>query len=192
MPNKIKYPVVAGRKECGTCHLWKSTIEYDKARRHYVSSCKPCRKIYAAEYRARPENKQRSKKYHKAYMADPENRAKSNAYGRQRNKRQDVKDRRNLNRRKWSAGEKRKAVAYKGGGCQICSYNKCLAALDFHHPDPSLKEGYKIGALRAHWTFEKNKPELDKCICVCVRCHREIHAGLHPEFLVNGKNLSGM
>jgi hypothetical protein len=27
-------------------------------------------------------------------------------------------------------------------------------------------------------SVEKNKKELDKCILVCVRCHREIHAGV--------------
>jgi hypothetical protein len=60
----------------------------------------------------------------------------------------------------------------------LCGYSRCLAAMDFHHPDPSQKEGYGTGALKSHWSFEKNKKELDKCVLVCVRCHREIHAGV--------------
>ena len=60
----------------------------------------------------------------------------------------------------------------------ICGYSKCTAALDFHHVEPSLKDGYGAGALRAHWTFEKNKTELDKCVLLCVRCHRELHSGV--------------
>lgn len=29
------------------------------------------------------------------------------------------------------------AVAYKGGKCQVCGYNKYVGALEFHHVDPS-------------------------------------------------------
>ena len=28
-------------------------------------------------------------------------------------------------------------VEYKGGKCEICGYNKCYAALEFHHKDPN-------------------------------------------------------
>lgn len=58
------------------------------------------------------------------------------------------------------------------GDCILCGYSKCLAVMDFHHIAPHEKEG-----LKAHWAFEKNKEELDKCVLVCNRCHREIHAG---------------
>lgn len=33
-----------------------------------------------------------------------------------------------------------KSVAYKGGKCEICGYNKCIGALDFHHVNPEEKE----------------------------------------------------
>lgn len=33
-----------------------------------------------------------------------------------------------------------KAIEYKGGKCEICGYDKCVDALDFHHLDPSEKE----------------------------------------------------
>jgi hypothetical protein len=32
------------------------------------------------------------------------------------------------------------AIAYKGGECSICGYNKCVAALEFHHLNPSEKD----------------------------------------------------
>ena len=32
------------------------------------------------------------------------------------------------------------AVAYLGGQCQVCGYNKCVGALDFHHKDPLEKD----------------------------------------------------
>ncbi len=28
---------------------------------------------------------------------------------------------------------RQKAIKYKGGKCQICGYNKCKEALEFHH-----------------------------------------------------------
>ena len=68
------------------------------------------------------------------------------------------------------------ALAYKGGHCCICGYNKYFGALDFHHLDPSKKE-FSIGDLRAY-KWEKLKPELDKCICVCRNCHAEIHGNI--------------
>lgn len=69
------------------------------------------------------------------------------------------------------------AIEYKGGGCQICGYNRCVNALDFHHLDPLMKDfGLSVRGLTRSW--EKIKQELDKCILVCANCHREVHAGL--------------
>ncbi len=68
---------------------------------------------------------------------------------------------------------KKWAVEYKGGKCEVCGYNKCIAALEFHHRDPKEKE--------AAWTsirkrsFEFIKKELDKCALLCACCHREVH-----------------
>lgn len=66
-----------------------------------------------------------------------------------------------------------KAVHYKGGKCSICSYNKCITALEFHHIDPTTKLfGISDGCTRS---WEVIKVELDKCILVCANCHRELH-----------------
>ena len=70
---------------------------------------------------------------------------------------------------------KEKLIEYKGGKCQICGYNKCTSALEFHHLDPSQK-GFTISG--GTKSFENLKPEVDKCILVCANCHREIHRGL--------------
>lgn len=65
------------------------------------------------------------------------------------------------------------AVAYKGGKCKLCGYNRCVAALEFHHRNPSEKE--------ASWTKLRKlsiasiKAELDKCDLLCACCHREEH-----------------
>ena len=31
-------------------------------------------------------------------------------------------------------------VYIMGGKCQICGYDKCISALEFHHCEPALKE----------------------------------------------------
>lgn len=66
-------------------------------------------------------------------------------------------------------------IEYKGGKCQICGYNKCNSALEFHHIEPHQKDFTISGGTKS---FENLKPEVDKCILVCANCHREIHAGL--------------
>lgn len=68
------------------------------------------------------------------------------------------------------------AVEYKGGGCSVCGYNKCITALDFHHLNPKEKDFNISGSEKHKW--ETIKEELDKCICICSNCHRELHAGL--------------
>lgn len=72
---------------------------------------------------------------------------------------------------------KQELVEYKGGKCQICGYNKCLSALDFHHLDPSTKD-FTISSNMKYFNIENLKIELDKCILVCANYHREIHAGI--------------
>ena len=177
MPAHIKYPVVDGKKECGTCGEWKPISEYKKARKHYVSSCRDCRAIYFAAYRQQPTVKAQMALYAKEYMQDPKHRERANAKMRAYNKTEKYRARRNVNRKTWTAAEKQKMVEYLGGKCVCCGYSKCLAALDFHHKNPEEKNGYGTGALFSHRTFERNIEELDKCVLLCVRCHREIHAG---------------
>ena len=71
---------------------------------------------------------------------------------------------------------KQECVAYKGGECLSCGYSRCLAALEFHHIDPSEKD-YTISTVRKG-PLSKVMAELDKCVLVCSTCHREIHEGL--------------
>ena len=69
---------------------------------------------------------------------------------------------------------KEKCIEYKGGKCTSCGYNKCIAALEFHHRDPSTK---KFSIVKA-WTkgFKREViEELEKCELLCANCHREAH-----------------
>jgi len=68
-----------------------------------------------------------------------------------------------------------------GGRCQVCGYNKCSAALEFHHRDPKKKE-IEISkfANNNKLTYQQIR-ELEKCVLVCSCCHKEIHAGMHED-----------
>jgi hypothetical protein len=69
---------------------------------------------------------------------------------------------------------KEKAIDYLGGKCNKCSYDKCPAALDFHHLDPTEKDFTISQVSRTAWN-EKIQKELDKCVLLCANCHRETH-----------------
>lgn len=70
---------------------------------------------------------------------------------------------------------KEQAVAYKGGKCHFCGYCSYNGSLHFHHIDDSVKS-FTISGKSI--SFDRLKPELDKCILVCSNCHGEIHGGL--------------
>lgn len=74
------------------------------------------------------------------------------------------------------------AIAYKGGKCEICGYDRCSAALDFHHPDPMVKD-FSISSRLT--SFRAIQAEVVKCILLCSNCHREVHDGLHPGYIEN-------
>jgi hypothetical protein len=69
------------------------------------------------------------------------------------------------------------AVEYKGSSCEICNYNRCINALEFHHLDPTKKD-FGISAKGYARSWEKVKSEIKKCVLLCANCHREFHAGM--------------
>ena len=66
------------------------------------------------------------------------------------------------------------AIAYKGGKCVDCGYDKPPAALCFHHMCEKTKE---IDDLIKMSFNDKLKKELDKCILLCHNCHDIRHYG---------------
>ena len=69
------------------------------------------------------------------------------------------------------------AIEYKGGRCQVCGYDRCAEALEFHPLDPTKKD-FGISSKGYARSWEKVKKEVDKCFLLCANCHREVHAGL--------------
>lgn len=75
--------------------------------------------------------------------------------------------------RRW-VNLKKKAIEYKGGGCEKCGYDGCYGALQFHHLDPTTKS--MVWNKLKKCTFNVICEELDKCVCLCANCHAEEHA----------------
>ena len=78
----------------------------------------------------------------------------------------------------WRRRTKIKLIKYKGGKCEICGYNKCIDALEFHHKDPKQKD-FNISKMGYGRKFEILLKEVDKCNLLCSNCHREIHCKKH-------------
>lgn len=72
---------------------------------------------------------------------------------------------------------KDKLIQYKGGKCEICGYNKCQGALQFHHINPKEKE-FSLSQVNLNnnsITMEDLYKEVDKCLLLCANCHAEQH-----------------
>jgi transposase len=68
-------------------------------------------------------------------------------------------------------------VAERGGRCALCGYDRCVAALEFHHVDPSQKRlGISYNGVTL--SLEALRAEADKCVLVCSNCHAELEAGV--------------
>jgi transposase len=62
-----------------------------------------------------------------------------------------------------------------GGRCRLCGYDRCFAALEFHHLDPSAKE-FTVSRCGAH-SISRLRAEVRKCILLCSNCHAEVEHG---------------
>lgn len=66
-------------------------------------------------------------------------------------------------------------VEEAGGRCRLCGYERCVAALEFHHLDPHAKE-FGVSQRGAHG-IERLRAEIRKCILLCSNCHAEVESG---------------
>lgn len=78
---------------------------------------------------------------------------------------------------------KKEYILLAGGSCAKCGYDKYYGALDFHHKDPKEKD-FNVTGNGFGRSDELIKKEIQKCILLCCRCHRELH-----EELRQGKTL---
>lgn len=66
-------------------------------------------------------------------------------------------------------------IKAKDGKCEICGYDNNLAALSFHHLDPSQKDLKLDARTLSNTDYNKILKEAEKCQLLCANCHMEIH-----------------
>ena len=72
---------------------------------------------------------------------------------------------------------KQMLVREAGGSCRVCGYDRCVAALQFHHLDPNEK---RFGLASEGFTrsIDSAREEASKCVLLCANCHAEVEAGV--------------
>ncbi len=151
-----KVRILKSRRFCLKCSPWGKHNTKNLSKQATKPICSICKKIMSKKNRRR--RREKSEKYY-SYCKPC---AVKKQYIRQLN-------------------FKQQAINYLGGKCNNCGYNKCNAALCFHHLIPGEKD-VGIAKLRSH-SFTKIKPELDKCVLLCSNCHAEEHYGGHKKGL---------
>jgi transposase len=63
-----------------------------------------------------------------------------------------------------------------GGSCALCGYDRCPAALQFHHVEPSEKE-FSIAHRGVTRSLATARAETLKCVLLCANCHAEVEVG---------------
>lgn len=72
---------------------------------------------------------------------------------------------------------KRLLLEEAGGACAICGYDRCVAALHFHHLDPTQKS-FTLALGGSARSIDKARAEASKCMVLCANCHAEVESGL--------------
>jgi hypothetical protein len=71
---------------------------------------------------------------------------------------------------------KRQLVLEAGGRCELCGYDCCLAALQFHHLDRATKR-FALSQEGVSRSMSEARVEAAKCVLLCANCHAEVESG---------------
>lgn len=143
---------------------WQSIIDPSTVPPTIIRKCKDCGEEalcgwnYTFSRLGKPEYRARCTECFKTY-----------AKKRQKRNRKSITAARKIKIRK----RKVECVAYLGGRCQGCGYDKSIVALTFHHRDKDEKERDVSHML--DWPWAKLQAELDKCDLLCFNCHMALH-----------------
>ncbi len=72
---------------------------------------------------------------------------------------------------------KQMLIADAGGACVLCGYDRCTAALEFHHLEPEQKR-FGLGERGLTRSLAALREEAAKCVLLCSNCHAEVEAGV--------------
>jgi transposase len=76
----------------------------------------------------------------------------------------------------WRRKVKRILVEEAGGACALCGYDRCHAALQFHHVDPEDKR-FAVSRDGVARSLARAREEARKCVLLCANCHAEVENG---------------
>jgi hypothetical protein len=71
---------------------------------------------------------------------------------------------------------KRQLVLEAGGRCELCGYDRCVAALQFHHLDRGTKR-FALSQDGVSRSMAQARDEAAKCVLLCANCHAEVESG---------------
>jgi hypothetical protein len=71
---------------------------------------------------------------------------------------------------------KQTLVHEAGGACAVCGYDRCPAALEFHHLEREDKR-FNLSHRSAR-SLASLRIEAEKCALLCANCHSEVEAGM--------------
>jgi hypothetical protein len=77
----------------------------------------------------------------------------------------------------WRRKVKRVLVGEAGGRCALCGYDRCVAALEFHHVDPAHK-AFGLSDEGVARSLDRARAEAAKCVLLCANCHVEVERGV--------------
>lgn len=77
----------------------------------------------------------------------------------------------------WRRRAKEALIREAGGRCQLCGYDRCAGALQFHHIDPRAKS-FGLGSRGLARSIEALRKEAAKCALLCATCHAEVELGV--------------
>lgn len=76
----------------------------------------------------------------------------------------------------WRRRKKQTLVHEAGGKCKLCGYDRCMAALEFHHLDPARKL-FPLSMRGCTRSIQTLRAEAAKCVLLCANCHAEVENG---------------
>ena len=161
-PETIWSLIIVDTKKCSKCQEIKGRFEFNKAASSsdgLQNNCRVCHGLYNRAWQQK----------HKEHRAEQDKIWKANNPEKASLYRKKVKDK---YRKEWRDFiEERLDLE-----CSHCGYDKCFAALDFHHTGD---KSFAISGMMQKKPSKENRTlmriELIKTIILCSNCHRELH-----------------
>lgn len=149
---------------------WKKSIDPATVEKYVIGSCKDCGEIKRRRWTTTftqtgtPEYRTRCQECDRKFISDQQRRFRKSI---------------SRNAKAKKNARKAECIAYLGGNCYRCGYEKSAHALTFHHKSRSEKDRDISSMLDYAWAGLRK--ELDRCVLVCFNCHMELEEEFRNE-----------